>query len=306
MTTTSSSTGSLKVGLIGHTGNIGSALLPRLLDAHRAGQIELLILHREGSDLSKIPSTIEKRIIQLDEHGREINRAAVDGVEILISTVADPALASQTYLLDALHEADSHKKTLKTFIHSDFGVSWTPEEIRRIPKLKDLVPVKANLVNRAKDLGVPITDIRIGLLDSFFFSLKFLGTDAKSNKIELFRGALHNPIRLTTLDYLSRSVLRLITEETEALDGRTIHVFDKSPTGQELVDALTAIHGSEPAIVEYTEARFDQNSKTTETISAISTGLKFKWGENSWGEGEVYSGHGHDGESLEEIIKRYL
>ena len=58
----------LSVGILGVTGFMGSLYARGLLKAHRSGQLRCVILHRPESDLSRYPTNIEKRSLDL-EHG---------------------------------------------------------------------------------------------------------------------------------------------------------------------------------------------------------------------------------------------
>lgn len=71
------------VGLISHTGRIGSATLAPLLAAKEHGQIELIILHRASSNLTSIPDDVEKRVVDL---GGEVSaiKSAVAGINVMM------------------------------------------------------------------------------------------------------------------------------------------------------------------------------------------------------------------------------
>jgi hypothetical protein len=72
------------IGLIGHNGNVGSAVLAALLPAHKSGSIKLAILHRPSSSTSNIPSDVEKRVIDLEKKDVGALKSAVAGINILM------------------------------------------------------------------------------------------------------------------------------------------------------------------------------------------------------------------------------
>lgn len=82
------------------------------------------------------------------------------------SAIATPSVSVQNYLVEALQGSS----TLKAFIPSDFGVPWDKQEIE-IPGLAAL-KAKERVAEKAKELKVPITEIKVGLFDLFFFGYK--------------------------------------------------------------------------------------------------------------------------------------
>ena len=72
------------VGLQGHTGRIGSAVLKAIIEHHNAGKVVLVILHRPGSDLSSVPNGVETREIDLSRPDESKIKAAVKGLNVLV------------------------------------------------------------------------------------------------------------------------------------------------------------------------------------------------------------------------------
>ncbi|WVQ98679.1 hypothetical protein IAU59_005810 [Kwoniella sp. CBS 9459] len=284
------------VALLGYSGTVGSSLLPELLEQNKQGNIKLVVLYREGSDVSKIPSDVEKREVQLDEAGLEKNKKAVEGVEVVVSSVGAPGILSQNYLIDALAGSSS----LKTFVHSDFGTNWTEEELK-IPQLKGIT-VKEEVVKHAKDKNVPLTNIRVGLFDLFFFKFKAAGTDVFENKVEIYKNALKAPLRLTTLQFLGYAVAQLVTKP-DTLPHQTIQLYDLDPTGQHIIDTLTKIHGKPTEIVPFTD---DDYQKGIDGPFAIGAALKDKWGSDRWGASDRPEIKGWEYKSFEEHVKKAL
>ncbi|WVR05125.1 hypothetical protein IAU60_002137 [Kwoniella sp. DSM 27419] len=284
------------VALIGHNGTVGEAVLPELVKAHEAGSIKLVVLHRESSDTSSLPDSVEKRVVQLDDAGLEINRAALKGVEVLLSTVGPSGLLPQNYLIDA----SVGSPTLKTFAHSDFGANWTPEELA-YSGMK-VITVKEQVVQHAKEKGVPLTHFRAGLFDRFFFQYNALATDIKENKFQTFRDNLQHPLRISTLAYIGYAVAHLAASPAKIANA-TIQLYDVAPTGQEIVDTLTKVHGKATTIDSYSEEQFKQD---IEGSAAIPAALKGKWGDNTWGEGNRPQIEGWTDKSFEELVKANL
>jgi uncharacterized protein YbjT (DUF2867 family) len=73
------------IAIIGHNGNVGKKVLPHLVAAHQAGQIKLVVLHRPSSAIDRIPSTVEKRLMNGTDP--ESLKEVVTGVNVLLYVV---------------------------------------------------------------------------------------------------------------------------------------------------------------------------------------------------------------------------
>ncbi|WWC90092.1 uncharacterized protein L201_005025 [Kwoniella dendrophila CBS 6074] len=296
----------LNVGLLGFTGTVGAATLGPLIKAHEESKLNLVILYRESSDLSKLPSDIDlqKRVVYLDEQGTEKTREAVKDLNVIISTVNGEGIYRQLFLLDALKGSDN----LKTLIVSDFGANWTKEE----QKNKALSPIntKLDVVKKANELGVPVTSVRVGILDLFFYAYKFLGTDVNNNKIETFNDSLNQPLRITSLEYVGNAVTQLI-QTPEKIANKYIGLYDIEVTGQQVIDVLTKLHGKPTEVTEYTRERYEEDLKTLP--SAIGAEIRKRWGNGKWDNEDnkqvdnlKVDTPGYKLKSFEELTKQYL
>lgn len=298
---------SVNVGLLSHNGLVGSFLLKYLLPAHQEGTINLVILHRSTTDLSTLPKDLETRLVDLSEgqDAKVVNEKAVNGLGIVISAIGGPGILSQKFLIDAL----TSSSTLKTFIHSDFGCNWTHEEISQ-SGLSILRP-KEQLVEYAIQNKVPLTHVRIGALDRYFFDYGLGGVDLKNNKVGYFRQSLNNPVRITSLDYLGYALTQVIlTSSPSSLANKYLQIYDLSPTGQEFVDVLSSIYGngSKTELVPYSEEEYEKIANGPPSLGAIAAGLRRKWGDNDWGseDSERVQVDGWNQKSLEEIVRGYI
>ena len=90
-------------------------------------------------------TTIEgdAKVIQVDYSNDESVKQALTGVDVVISTVATPALNAQVKIAAAAKEAG-----VKLFVPSEFG--GDPEG-----STDGVLGVKANILNQLKDLGIP-------------------------------------------------------------------------------------------------------------------------------------------------------
>ncbi|WWC90088.1 uncharacterized protein L201_005021 [Kwoniella dendrophila CBS 6074] len=278
MSSSSSSIIISKVGFLGFTGKVGSSVLPNLIELNKQNKIKLILLHRQGSDLSKIAETenIEKRIIKLDENGLEINKKAIENLDIVVSTVGTTGFRAQIHLIDSLENS----KSLKTFIHSDFGTNWTEDELQA-PGLK-MIKIKEDIVDYAKSKKVPLTSIRVGVLDEFFYKYPASGTYLPGNTVQVFRNSLKNKIRVTSIPFLGYAIAQL-TINPISIANQITQLYDFNVSGEEIIQAWTNIqNGIKPEITYYTE---DQYQKDLQVIGgfAIIAAVRAKWGDDNWG-----------------------
>ncbi|XAO22688.1 hypothetical protein I312_101461 [Cryptococcus bacillisporus CA1280] len=289
------------VALIGHNGTVGENILPYLVDAHKKGSIKLVILHRPNSDLSKIPSDagIEKRIIELEEGKVDAIKAVVKDLEVVISTIAAANTPNQVYLAEALVGSP----VFKTFIPSDFGCVWSEEEISS-PGLS-ILKIKEEAAENIKHLKVPITEIKVGMFDLFFFGYKAGGTDVKGNQVQHYHKSLNTQIPITSLSYLGYSVAQLVSDPSllAKLPNSTPYIFDYAPTGQEIVDVLTQLHGQPTKTVEVNEENMAERLKGSWAVGAA---VIKKWGDNNWGKVPKTEISGWTGKSFAETVKEWV
>ncbi|XAO24060.1 hypothetical protein I312_102850 [Cryptococcus bacillisporus CA1280] len=247
-----------------------------------------------------IPSDegIEMRVIELKDGKKEKIRATVEDLEVIISTIATPSVSAQNYLVEALQGSSA----LKTFIPSDFGAPWDKQEIE-IPGLAAL-KAKERVAEKAKELQVPITEIKVGLFDLFFFGYKALGVDVKSNRVQYFHQSLKNPLRLTSLAYLGHAVTELATDidQLAQLPGTTPNIYDFVPTGQEIVDVLTKIHGKPTEQIEVSDK---DNEEQLQGPRAIGAAIFKKWGDNNWGDIPKTEVDGWIGKEFADVVKEW-
>jgi nucleoside-diphosphate-sugar epimerase len=72
------------VGIIGINGNLGSHLFRHIVAAHTAGKLDVVVLHRPSSDVSSVPSGIEKRALDLEKADKAEVQRAVKGLNIIM------------------------------------------------------------------------------------------------------------------------------------------------------------------------------------------------------------------------------
>ena len=74
----------LNIGLIGATGHMGSCFCPPLVHASREGRLRLVILHRPGSDDTKYPVGVERRVLDLENMKPLEIEQAIQGLQVVM------------------------------------------------------------------------------------------------------------------------------------------------------------------------------------------------------------------------------
>lgn len=72
------------VALLGASGQLGSNILAGLVTQHDKGSLKLVVLHRASSDTSRIPASVEKRVLDSDNATAAEVAGALRGVDILV------------------------------------------------------------------------------------------------------------------------------------------------------------------------------------------------------------------------------
>ncbi|WVQ94143.1 hypothetical protein IAU59_001221 [Kwoniella sp. CBS 9459] len=289
----------LSVGLLAHTGQVGVHFLHSLVEEHDRGNVKLVVLHREGSDLSSVPEGVETRPVQLDEQGEEKNKKAVDGLDVVLTAVPREGWLAQTHLIKVLSESP----TIKLLIPSGFDLDWDNEGPDA--PAPDAMEIKKQVFAKAKELGVPTVNILSGLFDNYVFDPKWevVNTDVRGNSITFFRDAQHKPIHLTTLPYFGYAVTQLILKP-EDLDGKVFQLYDLAPTGQDIIDVLTKSHGRPTNISHYTEKEYREAIKQRKDM--LKAGVHRKWGDGDWGPSKRVEVDGWQGPDIAQVVHGWL
>ena len=72
------------VGVLGHTGRVGSHLVKHLIEYHRQGKVKLVILHRPSSNISNLPKGVETRMVDLTKDEPDKHLEAVKGLNVVM------------------------------------------------------------------------------------------------------------------------------------------------------------------------------------------------------------------------------
>lgn len=107
-----------------------------------------------------------------------------------------------------------------------------------------------------------------------------------------------------SLAYLGHAVTELVTDidQLAQLPGTTLNIYDFAPTGQEIVDVLTKIHGKPTEQIEVSDK---DNEEQLQGPRAIGAAIFKKWGDNNWGDIPKTEVDGWIGKEFAEIVNEW-
>ncbi|KAL7423445.1 hypothetical protein Q5752_001025 [Cryptotrichosporon argae] len=285
------------VTLVGATGQLGSALAGALAAAADAGKIRLVVTHRAGSDVAKLPAAGERRVLDLDGPTEAV-AAALEGSDVVVSALSDKHAA--------LVRALPHVASLKAYVHSDFGGPWTAADIAA-PTLG--IADKYAARDEAVRLGLPVVQVKSGLFEHYTLGVPIVGVDVKGNKLSLYKDALNQPFPISSLPYLGAGLAHLVSQPPASWAPGHYRLVERFATGAELAAALEAAHGSAPAIDAVDAAELEAKLKAPGAIVPIHVK---KWGDAAFA--RAYDEVGakpvdvpeYEVLPLNEVVKKYL
>ncbi|KAK3109649.1 hypothetical protein LTR53_016867 [Teratosphaeriaceae sp. CCFEE 6253] len=293
------------VGIVGLTGNVGLPTTKALIRAADAGTIHLIVFHRADTDLSILPKAgsgnVEFRVLSFEDPAEKIGEA-VRGVNVFISAVGFGALPHEANLVEGL----SKSKDLVTFIPSTFSTTWSEADFQD-PRLGPVLKFLHGGWDKAKELGVPVTPVYTGVFDLYWFQIGFIGAPLKGNTIWANAKQLQNRFPITTLDHLGAALARIACSPPPSIANRPHSVVTFWPTGAELADLYTRIHGSPVAVKDFTPADLEAQMDDAANFGPAKAGYWARWESGVWGyEGEgVVVDKGYGGPGLEEVARGF-
>ncbi|CAG9994008.1 unnamed protein product [Clonostachys byssicola] len=229
------------VALLAPNGNVGSATLKHLLPAHKAGKLNLVVLHRPGSPPKDLDSGLGVEVREIDLEGPIENiQEAVRGVNAAISALPIPAVHLQINLVRALSKTPG----FITFIPARFSIPLSDDDYPHLPFIGPFLETE----KIAEELGVGITHVWTGSFISSF-KLGWLGTNLKENKIVANTNQLKNWTPITTMEHLGAALGSLLAGDPADIVGKSFSAVTFRASGKDFVNVFTQLHGGQPTTV---------------------------------------------------------
>ncbi|KIY00487.1 uncharacterized protein Z520_04172 [Fonsecaea multimorphosa CBS 102226] len=215
----------VKVAVAGATGNIGLPVVKALLDANYS----VIALTRKGSNsASKLPQSSNLAVKEVDYTSVPDLTAALEGVKVVVSTLATSSIGEQNPLIDASIAAG-----VERFLPSEFGSDTCNPKTAALPVFKFKVATQEYLKTKVSEnpkfsytlvITGPFFDW--GLQHGFFLNpAKHTGT--------LYNGG-DVVFSTTTLGSIAQAVVGVVGHLAETAN-RPVYVHDTATTQNKLI-----------------------------------------------------------------------
>ncbi|KAI5863711.1 NAD(P)-binding protein [Durotheca rogersii] len=238
-----------KVALVGAKGNLGEAVLDRLLSTG----FEVTVLSRPEST-QVFPAAVSVKKVDYDSLDSLTD--ALRGQDAVVSTIASAALGKQLLLIDAAAKAG-----VKRFIPSEFGADTTHEKTSPLPGFKTKLDVQEALKKAAAEDRLTYTIILNGPFLDWGIRVGFLA-NVKERTIDLADGG-NRKASASTLATVAKAVEGVL-KNPEQTKNRAVYVQDTAISQKELEERLKKATGT---------------TEWTETVSSVEEGVKQGWEE---------------------------
>ncbi|CEJ61926.1 hypothetical protein PMG11_10442 [Penicillium brasilianum] len=276
---------SLRVALVGATGNLGPSILQALL----AASLETTVLTRVGSAHKvSVPPGSEKflKVQEVDYSSHESLVSALEPISVVVSTLGFENLFTiQKKLIDASLEAN-----VTRFIPSEFGNDSANPLVRKLPLYADKIKTQDYLQEKAAQN--PEFSYTFAYNNSFLdwqLQIGFM-VNLKDHSATLYDGG-DVPFSATRLATIGQAIVGMV-RNLEATKNKNIYFHDIAITQNQLIDISKRIDGKEWSTTVVSTAEVEQKSynmlKSSDPSEVANSALGFI-ARACWG-----AGHGGD------------
>ncbi|KAJ5707893.1 hypothetical protein N7488_007694 [Penicillium malachiteum] len=265
----------------------------KIFNALAASGAPTRVLYRPGSDVSNVPSHVEKVKVALDD--QDSVRKSLQDIDILISLVGQSGVKLQYPFIEAIPHTN-----VKLFVPSDLAFRCDEQGLR-VPVNKE----KYKVEKAAAAAGIPMTIVLPGLFAESALNVPLLGVDLAKNRIVFSGDGEHQKLNVCSRAYIAASYASIFAKTPiSELQGRVIGLSEVQATGSEIAKALEARHGSPPQIFRHTLEQVDYHIQKTLDEGAPLTMVWY--GRRVWGSGGYEAGIGNDIWEVEGYKKKTL
>ncbi|KAJ5730907.1 uncharacterized protein N7483_005415 [Penicillium malachiteum] len=251
------------------------------------------VLYRPGSDISNVPSHVEK--VEVDLEDQDAVRKSLQDIDILISLVGQSGVKLQHAFVEALPHT-----SVKLFVPSNLAFRCDEQGLR-VPVNRE----KNKVEKAASAAGIPMTIVLPGLFAESALNAPLLGIDLIKNCVAFPGDGEHQKMNICTRQYIAASYASIFARTpVSELQGRVISLSEIQPTGTEIASALEARNGSSPQIFHHTLEQVDNHNQKTLDEGAPLTLVWY--GRRVWGAGGYEAAIGNDIWEVEGYKKKTL
>ncbi|KAJ9608260.1 hypothetical protein H2200_007248 [Cladophialophora chaetospira] len=242
----------VKVALAGATGNVGLPILRALL----AAKHDVVVLSRKGSNnTSKLPKSSNITVKEVDYTSVSELTSALEGVKVVISTLATESIGQQNPLIDAAVAAG-----VSRFLPSEFGSDTVNPFVSKLPVFKFKVATQDYLKEKAKEnSSFSYTFLITGPFFDWGLEHGFI-LNPKNHSGTRFNGG-DVKFSATTLKSIGDAVAGVVAHLDETKN-RAVYVYDKTTTQNQLIAYAKEKDGKEwDAPEKSTKDLYDESLK---------------------------------------------
>lgn len=259
---------SLTVALAGATGSLGQPVLKELL----AAGFKVVVLSRKDSkSTDSLPAHENQTIKKVDFQDSKNLAAALQGVDVVVSTLGSNSINEQRPLVDAAFEAG-----VKRFLPSEFGSDTENPKNAKLPVFAGKIAVAGLLEEKAKEN--PNFTYTFFMNNAFFdwgLKYKFL-LDVPDRKATLYNGG-DRPFSTTTLATVGKGVVGVL-RNLDATKNRAVYIHDTVITQNKMIAIAEAADGkkwttTEQNVDEVVKEAYDELKKPNPNYMSAMIGF---------------------------------
>ncbi|GMK56053.1 hypothetical protein CspeluHIS016_0211090 [Cutaneotrichosporon spelunceum] len=288
------------VAIFGATGDLGSHITAALVKRVQSGELNVVVLHRQGSNVTKLnlPSSVATRVLDCDNTSVDQVRQALAGVDVLISAAKQTPDGAKRFV-ETLATLAKEPASIKVYIPSYFTANWAKDE--RENPANVYLHGKCMLLDHTISLGVPTTYIANGLFEWAFLDPAFFGVDPQANKLQLYGDALNAKFSYLSLPFLAEALAQLLLEPSFG-PGQNYTFSEAEFTGHDVVEVFKKVHGTAPAISQFTDADV-QRLRDASPGAGLGAAWRMHWGNGNWKAANLFEPKGVTKRSLEQAVR---
>lgn len=208
------------VAIAGAAGSLGSAVFKQLA----ASDLKVRVLRRLGSK-STYPAGTD--VVDVDFESVDSLKAALEGQDAVVATLASESIAAQQTLIDASVAAG-----VKRFIPSDFGSNLDNPKTRALPVYMQKVKIQEYLVEKSKVTGLSYTVVYNSAFLDWGLQKGFILKTSDGKPTIIDGGDLE--FSATTLKTIGDAVVALMAHPEETKN-RAVYIEDIKVTQNKLL-----------------------------------------------------------------------
>src|ERR1700761_2524201 len=254
----------VRVAVAGATGTLGVPLITSLLAADH----DIVVLTRKGSDsASKLPKASNLTVKEVDYTSVSDLASALQGVKVVVSTLATASVGGQNPLVDAAVTAG-----VERFIPSEYGCDTVNPVTAKLPVFQFKVATQEYLKEKAaQNPNFSYTLVMTGPFLDWGLAHGFI-LNPKGHSGTLYNGG-DAKFSSTTLASIAQAVVGVISHLQETKN-RAVYVHDTVTTQNTLIAYAKEKDGKEWDLTpKTTQAAYDESLKELQSGGDIGKAM---------------------------------